>query len=92
MTLDKVRHMIFNRGDFLAVIQMLASFKCGPKRLKSNYKGTDDYYEWTDKGGNSKLSHKGNLPKAHFRWNYGGRYLLTEDDVNKIYEFVKPLL
>lgn len=45
-----------------------------------------DYF----KDGNEKYSTK-NLPKAHFRWDWG-RYTLSKESVDKITEFVDAIL
>lgn len=68
---------------------MLYSFRNGPK---SGIKVADpeDNYEWTNKDGNEKYSTK-NLPKAHFRWDWG-RYTLSKESVDKITEFVDAIL
>lgn len=50
----------------------------------------EDNYEWTNKDGNEKYSTK-NLPKAHFRWDWG-RYTLSKESVDKITEFVDAIL
>jgi hypothetical protein len=42
------------------------------------------------KNGIEKLRHDVNLPKAHFRWDFGNRYTLTDSDLKTIQEFVKP--
>ena len=76
-------------SDFESVIRMLYSFRNGPK---SGIKVADpeDNYEWTNKDGNEKYSTK-NLPKAHFRWDWG-RYTLSKESVDKITEFVDAIL
>jgi len=90
--IKKVENML-DKGNGLAdVLIMLNSFSRGTKRLRSNIRGDEDYHDWTDKDGNEKLSHKGNLPKAHFRWNYGERYTLTDEELNKIQRFINPYL
>lgn len=88
--INKVYHMLFDIGsDFESVIRMLYSFRNGPK---SGIKVADpeDNYEWTNKDGNEKYSTK-NLPKAHFRWDWG-RYTLSKESVDKITEFVDAIL
>ncbi len=88
--INKVYHMLFDIGsDFESVIRMLYSFRNGPK---SGIKVADpeDNYEWTNKDGNEKYSTK-NLPKAHFRWDWG-RYTLSKESVDKITEFVDTIL
>jgi len=85
----KVHSMVYG-GDLATVLRMLYSFRFGVKRIKSNPygKNTDSMYEWTDKDGNEKLSHKRNLPKAHFRWNYGKRYTLSVLELERIETFL----
>lgn len=93
--INKVEHMLFYRGGLKDVLSMLQSFSRGTKRLRSNYNADsrhENHYEYTDKDGNEKLSHKGNLKKAHFRWNDGGRYTLTDSDINNIHGLINPLL
>lgn len=98
--IDKIDSMLDKGNSLGDVLIMLNSFLRpkglngvrGTKRLRSNVRGTDDYHEWTEKDGNEKLSHKGNLPKAHFRWNYGERYILTDEELNKIQKFISPYL
>lgn len=87
--LYKVHSMVYG-GDLATVLRMLYSFRFGAKRIKSNPYGsyTDSMYEYTDKDGNEKLSHKGNLPRAHFRWNFGKRYTLNADTLQKIETFL----
>lgn len=93
--INKVDNMLAKNG-LLDVIVMLNSFnKKGLKRISSNPFGErkhEEQYKYTDKDGNEKLSHAGNLPNAHFRWNFGERYILTEEDLNKIERFIKPLV
>ncbi len=98
--IDKVENMLDKGAGLKDVIIMLNSFSRpkglngvrGTKRLRTNIRGDEDYHEWTEKDGNEKLSHKGNLPNAHFRWNYGERYTLTDEELNKIQEFINPYL
>lgn len=93
--IKKVENML-NKGNGLSdVLIMLNSFSRGTKRLKTNItcdSRHEKQYQWTEKDGNEKLSHKGNLPKAHFRWNYGERYTLTDEELNKIQGFINPYL
>lgn len=88
--IEKVYHMV-NRFDFYNTVNFLNALPRGVKRLKSNPDENDHekQYEWTDKDGNEKLSHKGNLPKAHFRWNHGERYILSEESIQKVIRFLK---
>ncbi len=93
--IDKIEHIIFYRGGLKDVVIMLNSFNKGVKRLKTC--GKSDYvherqYNHTDKDGNFKLSHSGNLPNGHFRWNSGNRYIVSEEDLRKITLFIKPLI
>lgn len=90
--IDKVEHILFYRSGLKDVIIMLNSFSRGTKRLRSNHDKNDRGYEWTYKDGNEKRSHSGNLTKAHFRWNFGERYTLTETDLKLVSEFIKPLV
>lgn len=85
---DKVKHMIYNT-DMGSVLRMLYSFRNGVKRLPC--RDEDDLYEWTNKDGNEKLSHKGNLPLAHFRFNWDKRYIIPESMLNNIKEFVDTI-
>lgn len=92
---DKVTNMMDKGAGFLDVITMLNSFSRGTKRLKTNItcdSRHDEQYQYTDKDGNEKLSHKGNIPNAHFRWNFGERYTLSIEDLEKIKVFVQPLI
>lgn len=89
--LSKLCHIIFNRGGFKPALEMLKSFKNGVKRLRSNFDAEDRGREYTDKDGNYKFSHKQNLPKAHFRWNEGNRYILTAEQIDKIESLIKGL-
>ncbi len=93
--IDKVDSMLDKGAGLKDVLIMLNSFSRGTKRIKSNpYGGRnhESYYDWTEKDGNEKLSHKGNIPKAHFRWNYGERYTLTDEELNKIQQFINPFI
>lgn len=92
--INKVSNMLDKGNGLKDVVIMLDSFKRGTKRLKTNPYNSDEgsLYEWTIKNGNEKYSHKGNIPNAHFRWNYGERYTLNEEDLRKISLFIKPLL
>jgi len=92
--LDKVENMLYKANGLTDVLYMLNSFSRGTKRLKTNPYNSDEglLYEWTNKNGNEKYSHKGNLPRAHFRWNYGERYTLSEEDLRKLALFIKPLI
>jgi len=89
--ITKVHHMIYE-ADLATMLRMLYSFRFGVKRLKSFPGGVGTYpdqlYEYTDKDGNEKYSHKGNLPKAHFRWNNGGRYILSDLELQRIETFL----
>lgn len=87
--IHKVNHMIFNKGDFNSVYQMLSSFEKGTKKLRSNVTGTDGYYEWVERGGTEYPKHSKNLERAHFRWNYGERYKLNSESLSKISKFLK---
>jgi len=91
--IEKLCHIIFNRGGFKPALDMLKSFKRGVKALGDNKKQYDHEkrYTLTDKDGNLKYSHKGNLPKAHFRWNYGTRYVLSSEQIDKIESLIKEL-
>lgn len=91
--IEKISCMLYKGGGLRDVIIMLNSFSNGPKRLRSNPYGErehDGYYDWTSKNGNEKFSHKGNVPNAHFRWNHGKRYTLTELDLKIIKGFIHP--
>lgn len=93
--LKKVENMLDKGNGLTDVLIMFNSFSRGTKRLKTC--GASDYvhekqYEWTEKDGNEKLSHRGNLPRAHFRWNFGERYTLTDEELNKIQGFINPYL
>lgn len=81
----KVEHMLLYKGAGLKdVVIMLDSFKNGVKTLKTNQNSSDyrRYTEWvTTKDGLHKCRHAGNLPKAHFKWNHGTRYTLSDEDV-----------
>ena len=90
----KVEHMLFYKSGLLDVIMMLNSFSKGVKAVGGNKDSYthDKQYQWTDKDGNEKLSHAGNLPKAHFRWDFGKRYVLDTKDLQSIAELVKPFL
>jgi len=92
--IGKVHNMLDKGNGLKDVIIMINSFSRGTKRLKTNPYNTNegDLYEWTNKDGNEKYSHKGNIPNAHFRWDYGQRYTLSEEDLRKISLFIKPLL
>lgn len=85
---DKVEHMIY-KTDMDSVLRMLYSFRNGVKRLP--YRDKDDLYEWTNKDGNEKFSHKGNLPLAHFRFNWDKRYIIPESTLNNIKAFVDTI-
>lgn len=85
---DKVKHMIY-KTDMDSVLRMLYSFRNGVKRLPCRDK--DDLYKWTIKDGNEKLSHKGNLPLAHFRFNRDRRYIISENTLNNIKAFVDTI-
>lgn len=80
--IDKVEHIIL-RGDFDGAIAMLKSFRKGTKRLRSNVRGNEDYYIWVERGGTEYNRHEKNLPRAHFRWNYGERYTLDWVTIEK---------
>lgn len=91
--IDKTKHMLCCRGGLYDVLIMFHSFRYGPKkRLRSNPKQWDhnEQYEYEIKSGNEKLRHKGNLPKGHFRWNYGKRYLLSKEEVEALTRFMMP--
>lgn len=90
----KVYHMTDKGAGLKDIIKMLNSFSKGTKRIKSNRWDNhhEMQYEFTEKDGNEKYSHKGNIPNAHFRWDYGQRYTLSEEDLRKISLFIKPLL
>lgn len=92
--IDKIDHMMFYRGGLKPILDMLHSFRRGVKRLNSNPSEFvhKEMYEWTYKNGNEKLSHKGNLPLGHFRWDEGTRYVLPESDLKLIAEFIEPLV
>lgn len=91
--ISKLCHIIFNRGGFKPALEMLKSFKRGVKALgddKNEY-SHERRYAWTTKDGNDKLSHGKNLPKAHFRWNEGKRYILSSEQIYKIEHLIKDL-
>lgn len=90
--IDKVENMLDKGNGLKDVLIMLNSFSRGTKRLRSNIGGTEEYHQWTAKDGNEKLSHSGNLPRGHFRWNHGERYTLTYEELNKIQGFINPYL
>jgi len=87
--LIKVVHMM-GENDMATVLRMLYSFRFGVKRIRMHFDSWDHekQYDYTDKNGNEKLSHKGNLPKAHFRWNNGGRYILSDLELQRIETFL----
>lgn len=91
---SKVEHMINHKGAGLkdAVI-MLKSFQRGTKRRLRATAGSNhtDLYEYTVKDGNEKYSHKGNLERAHFRWNDDQRYKLTNEEIQNISKLVGVL-
>jgi|GEM_PF-6902269 len=89
--IEKVMHMV-EKFDFYNTVNFLNRLPKGVKRLRSNPYGErnhESYYDYTEKDGNEKLSHKGNLPKAHFRWNYGERYILSAESIEKVITFLK---
>lgn len=86
--IDKVRSIILFKGDFAGAIRMLDSFRRGAKGLRSNVRGTEGYYYWEEKNGIEKCRHAKNLERAHFRWNYGERYTLSWDQIQKIDYFL----
>ncbi len=90
--ISKVESMLDKGAGLKDVLIMLNSFSRGTKRLRTNIRGDENYHEWIDKDGNEKLSHKGNIPNAHFRWNFGERYTLTDEELNKIQGFINPYL
>jgi len=93
--IDKVKHILFYRGGMYDVVNMLHSFSRGTKRLRTNNnneRAHEDQYIFTCKDGNPKLSHYGNLPNAHFRWNSGERYTLSSEDLKRIELYIRPLI
>ena len=93
--LEKVENMLNKGAGMKDVIIMLNSFSRGTKRLRTSNSNTfihERQYNWVNKNGNYKLSHKENLPNAHFKWNLGERYTLTDEELNKIDVFIKPYL
>lgn len=89
--IDKIEYMLLiKHNDFASVIRMLWNFRKG---VKSGLKvrNPEQNYKWTSKDGNEKHS-TSNLPRAHFRWNYGKRYVLSPRSVKKITEFVDQIL
>lgn len=91
--IDKVDAMV-DKFDFYNTVNFLNALPRGVKRLKSNPYGErnhENQYEYTNKDGNEKLSHKGNFPKAHFRWNFGERYILDQESIDKIIKFLKQI-
>lgn len=92
--IDKVEHIIFNKYDFRGAFNMLDSFKNGVKNLKTSpYECLhNEQYEYKEVNGNEKLSHKGNLKKAHFRWNNNTRYTLSNKDIYNINIYLESLI
>jgi len=91
LLVDKVENICLNRGDFNGAIRMLKSFKNGTKRLPTYKYGFDCNAkgEWKYQDGNEKFSMGENDKPAHFRWNFGNRYTLTDKEINTIEGFLK---
>jgi len=84
--LDKIDSMISNRRNFQSVICMLYSFRFGTKRKLHSYRHgyAEKKWEWTYKDGNEKQSNETNDTRAHFRWDYGTRYTLSDRELQAI--------
>ncbi len=85
--LDKARTMMFHRGNFKAVVRMLYSFRYGTKRRLHSYQLGKDH-NYIDKDGNEIRSMGKNDQRAHFRWNLGTRYLLSDKELQGIESFL----
>ena len=93
--INKIEHMYYKGSGLKDIVIMLDSFKRGIKRLKtcqSSHSTHDRQYNWTEKDGNEKYSHKGNLPRGHFKWNGGTRYILSDEDLTTIADFINPII
>jgi hypothetical protein len=92
--INKVEHILFYRGGLKDVIDMLDSFKKGVKNLKTaqNNHDHEKQYSYKEANGITKLSHNKNLKKAHFRWNDGKRYTLSNKDIRTINTFTTHFL
>ena len=85
--LDKAHTMMFYKGNFKAVVRMLYSFRYGTKRRLHSYQLGKDH-NWIDKDGNEIRSMGANDQRAHFRWNMGTRYSLTDKELEGIELFL----
>lgn len=83
----KVEHMLWRYGLY-EVLRMLCSFKNGPKRITSFKWIGGQELEWVQSAHGEYQSYGKNLPKAHFRWNYGERYVLSEDCLYRLELFL----
>lgn len=92
---DKVNHIVINLNDFGGAVRMLNSIvKKGVKRLKNTDKtalttSKQERAEWIESAHGEYLSMGANDPKAHFRWDYGKRYTLSAETIEKVDVFLK---
>ena len=84
--IQKIDYKI-EQTDFKSILRMLYSFKYGTKRLRSYY-GTEKEYTWINKDGVDVCSMGTNDKQAHFRWNGGKRYLLSDKEIDLIQSLI----
>ena len=89
--IDKCVHMI-DRFGFLEVIKFLYALRNGTKRIRMHKDVYQDPIQatfWKEHpDGQEYEAHEKNLSRAHFRWNYGKRYTLSDVEVQKINSFI----
>lgn len=87
--LSKLAHMAI-RYDFASMIRMLYSFRNGTKRLSNpaDYTIFQTYECGEHKDGQEYIKHTQNCKRAHFRWNRGGRYILSDKEVEGITKLI----
>lgn len=91
---EKVKWIVEIHGDVDSVFRMLKSFEKGTKRLPTDKYGlgsdrAEERSTWKQTAHGEVLSGGKNLPRGHFRWDFGERYVLTEKSLKKVSNFLE---